>query len=122
MKMSNIYNILIVIFTLAFPMEGSAQVNNHPNAKEKYCTDYSFAFGYVIRLRGVESPQQALKDYERNFNKSVLPKSDLKTLVNAIYFDHQLAMIDPGDTSAMSYIYNDCLRDWKPEHDWKPLK
>lgn len=122
MKNTIISKLLIVLVLSSASSVGFTQTLNTDKSKQQYCQSYITALTLAMKVRGAYSPQQTYNLYKKDYTAFPIPDKDLKEIINAAYFDPQLSTVSGDDNGFATEVFNSCLRDWKPEHDWKPLK
>lgn len=86
-----------------------------------YCMNYAHAVNVAIADRNTGfSPQQAFSQIEPILKN--IPDTKKKDIINKVFFDPSLAQAMPDDQMFIGQVIGLCENNWKPVHQFKPLR
>lgn len=85
-----------------------------------YCTQYATALMVAMRYRDMGyGPKVAFRQIDGG---KLISETDKKTIVNAAFFDKDIVRTSSGSTALQSQVEMLCENNWKPLHNYQPLK
>lgn len=86
-----------------------------------YCMNYAHVVNIALADRGIGFSPQMVYSQLKPMLKNV-SDADKKNIINKVFFDPSLAYAVPDDQTFIGEVIGQCENNWKPIHQFKPLR
>lgn len=111
----------ISFLLIGLPVQSFAQQRKEITPQRAaYCMQYATALMVAMGYRDMGyGPKVAFHQIDVG---TLISQADKKRIVNAAFFDKEIARISSGNTALQGRVEMLCENNWKPLHNYQPLK